>query len=114
PDVDDGRLQLDVAHAVTTDLGPRHLDAAALADDALEAHPLVLAAVALPVPGRAEDLLAEEAVLLGTQGAVVDRLGLLHLAVRPDADLIGGGQPDLELVEHVHIEHVFPTSRLVS
>ena len=107
PDVHDGGLELDVAHAVTADLGPRDLDAAALADDALEAHPLVLAAVALPVPGRAEDLLAEEAVLLRTQRAVVDRLGLLHLAVRPDPDLVGGGQPDLELVEHVHIEHWF-------
>ncbi len=114
PDVHDGRLELDVAHAVTTDLGARHLDAAALADDALEADPLVLAAVALPVPGRAEDLLAEQAVLLRTQRAVVDRLGLLHLAVRPDADLVGGGQPDLELVEHVHIEHRVPASCRVS
>jgi hypothetical protein len=97
-----------VAHAVTTDLGPRHLDAAALADDPLEADPLVLAAVALPVAGRTEDLLAEQAVLLRAQRSVVDRLGLLHLTVGPDPDLVGGGQPDLELVEHVHIEHLVP------
>ncbi len=51
PDVGDRRSELDVAHALATHLGAGHLDAAALADDALEAHALVLAAVALPVPG---------------------------------------------------------------
>jgi hypothetical protein len=65
PDVDGGGGELDVAHAVATDLRARDLDAAALADDALEADALVLAAVALPVAGRPEDLLAEQAVLLG-------------------------------------------------
>ena len=101
-----GAAELDVAHAVAADLRARHLDAAALADDALEADALVLAAVALPVAGRSEDLLAEQAVLLGTQRAVVDRLGLLHFTVRPRADLVGRGQPDLQLVEHVDVKHV--------
>ena len=81
PDVDGRSGQFDVAHAVATDLGPRHLDAAALTDDALEPDALVLAAVALPVAGRSEDLLAEQAVLLGTQRAVVDRFRLLHFTV---------------------------------
>ena len=80
PDVADGRGELDVAHAVATHLGASDLDAAALAHDALEAHALVLAAVALPVLGRTEDLLAEESVLLRLERAVVDGLGLLDLA----------------------------------
>src|SRR4051794_4749125 len=104
PDVGDRSGQLDVAHPLTTHLGASHLDAAALADDALEADALVLAAVALPVPGGTEDLLAEEAVLLGTESAVVDGLGLLHLTVRPLADVLAGGQPDAELVEEVDVE----------
>ncbi len=83
PDVGDRGGELDVAHPLTTDLGAGHLDAAALADDALEAHALVLAAVALPVPGGTEDLLAEEAVTLGLERAVVDGLRLLDLAVAP-------------------------------
>src|SRR5207244_264739 len=66
--------ELDVAHALAPHLGARHLHAAALADDALEADPLVLAAVALPVLGRTEDALVEEAVLLRLQGSVVDGL----------------------------------------
>jgi hypothetical protein len=51
PDVGDRRGELDVAHALTAHLGAGDLDAAALADDALEADALVLAAVALPVAG---------------------------------------------------------------
>ena len=72
----DGGGQVDVAHPLAADLRAGHLDAAALADDALVADPLVLAAVALPVLGRTEDALAEEPVLLGLQRPVVDRLGL--------------------------------------
>src|SRR5690606_5633351 len=105
PDVRDGRGELDVAHPLTAHLGARDLDATALADDALESDALVLAAVALPVPGRTEDLLAEESVLLGLEGAVVDGLGLLDLAVAPLTDVVSGGQADPELVEEVDVEH---------
>ena len=94
PDVGHRGGQLDVAHAVTADLGTGHLNAAALTDDALEAHALVLAAVALPVAGGTEDLLAEESVLLRLQGAVVDGLRLLDLTVGPAADVVTGGQTD--------------------
>src|SRR5262249_44671378 len=107
PDVDGRRGELDVAHALTTDLAARDLDAAALADDAAEPDALVLAAVALPVLRRAEDLLAEEAVLLGLERAVVDGLRLLDLAVAPHADRVGGGQTDLQLGEVVDIEHCY-------
>ena len=105
PDVGHGSGELDVAHALAAHLGAGHLDAAALADDALEAHALVLAAVALPVPGGTEDLLAEETVTLGLERAVVDRLRLLDLAVAPLTDVVSGGQADLQLVEEVHVEH---------
>src|SRR4029077_525657 len=109
PDVRDRRGQLDVPHPLTTHLGASDLDAAALADDALEADALVLAAVALPVPGGAEDLLAEEPVLLRLEGAVVDGLGLLHLTVRPLTDVVSGGKADTQLVEEVDVEHVVPS-----
>src|SRR5205807_2337604 len=61
PDVGDRRGQLDVAHPLPPDLGASDLDTTALTDDALEPDALVLAAVALPVPGGTEDLLAEKA-----------------------------------------------------
>ena len=95
-----------MAHALAADLRARDLDAAALADDALVADALVLAAVALPVLGRTEDALAEEPVLLGLERAVVDRLGLDHLAGAPAADLLGGGEADLDGVEVVDVDHV--------
>ena len=113
PDVGDRGGELDVAHPLTAHLGASDLDAAALADDALEAHALVLAAVALPVPGGTEDLLAEEPVLLRLEGAVVDGLRLLHLAVRPLADVVRGGKADAQLVEEVDVQHVCPSLSLL-
>src|SRR4029079_18980673 len=74
PDVRDGRGEVDVPHALAAHLLARHLDAAAVAHDAVVAGALCIAAVALPVLGGTEDALAEEAVLLGLQGAVVDGL----------------------------------------
>ena len=103
PDVRDRRGQLDVAHPLAPHLGPSDLDAAALADDALEPDALVLAAVALPVPGRTEDLLAEEPVLLRLERAVVNRLRLLDLAVRPLPDVLSRGQPDAKVVEVIDV-----------
>src|SRR5213078_3304933 len=94
PDVRDRSSEVDVAHALAAHLLARHLDAAALADDALVADALVLAAVALPVLRRTEDALAEEAVALGLERAVVDRLGLRHLAGRPVANLLRRSEAD--------------------
>src|SRR4029078_12127938 len=68
PDVADGARQLDVAHALATDLRARDLDAALVADDSLVADPLVLAAVALPVLRGTEDALVEQTILLRLQG----------------------------------------------
>jgi hypothetical protein len=104
--VGDGGCQLDVAHAVAAYLRAGDLHAAPLTDDPLEPHSLVLAAVALPVPSRPEDPLAEQPVLLRLQRAIVDRLRLLDLTVGPRADLIRRGQPDPKLVEVVHIQHL--------
>src|SRR5205807_7561088 len=83
PDVRHRRGELDMAHALAPDARQRDLDRALLADDALVLHALVLAAQALVVLDRPEDARAEQAVALGLEGAVIDRLGLLDLAVRP-------------------------------
>src|SRR5690606_11701702 len=91
--------QLDVAHALAADFGHGDFDAALLADDALVLHALVLAAQALVVLHRTEDAGAEQAVTLGLERPVVDRLGLLDLAERPRANPLGAGDADLDLVE---------------
>src|SRR5205085_4958766 len=104
PDVRDGSGQVDVPHALAAHLLPGHLDAAALADDALVADALVLPAVALPVLRGTEDALAEQAVLLGLERAVVDGLGLGHLTGRPLPDLLGGGETDADCVEVVDVD----------
>ena len=81
PDVRHRAGQLDVAHALAADLGERDLHAALLAHDAAVLEPLVLSAQALVVLDRAENLGAEEPVALRLEGSVVDRLGLLDLAI---------------------------------
>jgi DNA-directed RNA polymerase subunit beta' len=83
PDVRDRRGEVDVPHPLATDAAVRDHDAALVADDALVLDALVLAAGALPVLLGTEDALAEEAVALGAVRPVVDRLGLLDLAVGP-------------------------------
>ena len=96
PDVRDGRGQLDMAHPLAADLAGRDLDAALFADFALIARAaLVFSAVALPVLGRTEDALAEQAVALGLERAVVDRLRLFDFAVGPRPDHIGRCKTDL-------------------
>jgi hypothetical protein len=60
---------------------------------------LVLAAQALVVLDGAEDLGAEKSVTLWFESAVVDGLGLLHLAKRPRTDLLWRSQTDLDRVE---------------
>src|SRR5262249_43682313 len=99
PHVADRPGQLCVAHALAAHAGARDFDAALVADDAGELHALVLAAGALVVLGRAEDARAEQAVALRLEGPVVDGLRLLHLAVRPVADLLGRGQLDANRVK---------------
>jgi hypothetical protein len=104
--VADGSGQVDVTHALAANLGTGYLNTAALTDDALVTDTLVLAAVALPVLGRTEDALAEEAVLLRLQRAVVDRLRLDDLTGAPTADLLAGGEADFNCVEVIDIDHV--------
>src|SRR5205085_12184398 len=92
PDMHDGRGQVDVAHALAADAAVGHLHAAAVADDALVFGALVLAAGTFPIALGSEDALAEEPIFFGAIGAVVDGLGLLHLAKAPRANVVGAGQ----------------------
>ncbi len=99
PDVHDGRRQVDVPHPLAADAAVGDLDAAAVADDALVLGAAVLAAGALVVALGTEDPLAEQPVLLGPVGAVVDGLGLFDLAVGPRADVVGRREGHLDGAE---------------
>src|SRR5664279_655268 len=90
-----------MAHALAPDPGQRHLDRALLADDALVLHALVLAAQALVILDRPEDAGAEQAVALRLEGAVVDGLRLLDLAVGPRQNLLRRGDRNPDLIEHL-------------
>src|SRR5205823_11480090 len=107
PDVRDRRRELDVAHPLAADLCKRHFDAALFADDAAVLQALVLAAQALVILHRAEDLRAEETVAFRLERAVVDRLRLLHFAVRPRTDLFRRGETDADRVEFLFLRYLF-------
>src|SRR3546814_272591 len=103
-----------MAHALAADLGHRDLDTAFLADDALVFHALVLAAQAFVILDRTEDARAEQAVALGLERAVVDRLGLLDLAERPRTDALGARDADLDHVEGLGLrDRVHEVGKLV-
>src|SRR6516225_2215292 len=99
-----------MAHALAPHARQRHLDRALLADDALVLHALVLAAQAFVVLDRPEDACAEQAVTLGLEGTIVDRLRLLDLAVGPGKNLLRArdGDPDLveDLRRHLRAEKI--------
>ncbi len=92
PDVDDGRGQVDVAHALAADAAVRHLHAATVADDPFELRPFVFPARAFPVALGSEDTLTEQTVLLRPIRSVVDRLGLAHLPKGPTPNVVRAGQ----------------------
>src|SRR5437868_1490700 len=68
--------------------GLSDLDAALIADDAAVLHSLIFSAEAFPISNRSENLRAEQPVSLGFERAIVDRLGLGDLAVRPRENLL--------------------------
>ena len=105
PDMAHGGGQLDMAHALAAHLALRDLDAAAVADLALEADLLILAAVALPVLGGSEDALAEQAVALGLEGSVIDGLRLFDFAVGPAQDHFRGSDANLNGVKGCIAHH---------
>ena len=81
PDVRYRRCQGNMSHSLAAHAGLGHLNATAVADDTLIPNLLVLAAMALPVLAGSEDFLAEQAVFLRLECAVIDRLRLCHLSV---------------------------------
>ncbi|CFW85983.1 Uncharacterised protein [Bordetella pertussis] len=99
PDVRNRAGQFDMAHALAAHLGDGDFHAALFADHATMLQALVLAAQAFVVLDGTEDLGAEQAVTLGLERTVVDRLGLANFAERPRTDLLGRGDADLDGIE---------------
>src|SRR5699024_7910389 len=106
PDVGHLRSKRHVAHAFTTNVGRGDLHATTSQDAAVVPHPPLVAGHTLRVTGGAGVTLTENVVLFWLQGAVVDGLRLLYLALRPTADVVGGGQSNTKLVEEIYVEHV--------
>src|SRR5205807_367956 len=94
PDVRTGRCQLNMAQALTTNIGQRDFNAALVADNAPMLHALVLAAQALPVCDGTKDAGAEQPIALRFKGAIVDGFRLGYFPMRPATDLLRRSQAD--------------------
>jgi hypothetical protein len=79
--VRDDRGELDMTHALATNLRQRYLDTALLTNHAAVLKTLVLAAQTFVVLDRSENLRAEEPIAFRLERTIVDGLGLLHFAV---------------------------------
>ena len=99
PDVSYRHGEADVSHPLTTHLLLGHLDITPVADDTTVTDSLVLAAIALVVLGRTEDLLAEQTVLLRLVCPVVDGFRLEDLATRAVGDIFRRCKSDADRLE---------------
>ena len=99
PDVGHGNHQFNMAATLTAHFLLGHLNATTVADNALVAYALVLAACALIVTRRTKDALAEQTVTLRLIGAVVDGFGLGNLAPRILQNLLRRGETNGDLRE---------------
>ena len=100
------RGQLDMAHALTPDLGDGDFNPALFADDALILHPLVLAAQTFVVLHRTKNARTKQAITLGLKRPIVDGFRLLDFAEGPTADTFRRGETDLDLIKSLWLGHL--------
>ena len=99
PDMGDGNRQIDMSHPLAAHTTQRHLDTATVTDNILVLDALVLSAGALPIPGGAENSLAEQTAFFGLEGPVVDGLGVFDFPLAPAPDGLRSCYGDPHLVE---------------
>ena len=78
-----GTGQFDMTHPLSTNLSQGHLNAALFTDNAAVLEPLVLAAQALVIFYRAENLGAKKTISLWFESTIIDGLWLFDLAKGP-------------------------------
>ena len=106
--------ELNVSHPFPTDLLLGNLDAASVTDNSAVLDSLVLAAVALVILGRTENLLTEKTVPLRLVGPVIDRLRLEDLSRRPFLDVFRRSKSDADSFEIAFNLVIFIKSRHIS
>ena len=108
PNVADRRSELNVAHALASDLRSGDLDAASFTNDAFVFNLLIASASALPVLDRAEDTLTEKTVTLRLERTVVNRFRLLDLTMSPSEDVFPTCDANPDFIEQAYVCHFSP------
>ena len=84
--------QLDMCHALASNLGLDDFNAALFTNDTPVLHTLVFTAIALIIFRRAENLGTKQPVPFGLECAVIDGFRLFDLTVRPFTNLFRRSQ----------------------
>ena len=85
----DWDCEFDMSHTLTTHFFLGDFHAATVTNDAFVADAFVFAAMAFPVAGRSENLLAEESVAFGLICSIVDSLRLGNFTIGASFDRLG-------------------------
>src|ERR1700730_1645802 len=86
--------KINMAQAFATHFCLRNFYPALIADHATVLHAFVFSAEALPIGYRTKDARTEKSIALRLKRAVVNRLRLCHLAMRPLPDFVRRSQRD--------------------
>ena len=95
----DRYCKVNVPHAFATHPGGGHLHPATITYLPLVLGPLITTTRALHVARWAEYTLAEKTAALRLKGAVINRLGVLHLSTGPAVNIVRTGNSDTNLIE---------------
>ena len=110
PDMGNRRSQLNVAHSFPAHFGTGNFHTTAITNFPFIPDSLILSAVALPILSRPKDAFTEKAVPFWFQSAVVDRLRLFNLTVRPFSDFFGRSKSDLYRFKYVKLHRITSSS----
>ena len=94
-----------MTHTFAANFTAGDFHAATLADNAFVLNLFVPTTRTFVVFHRPKRFLAEQAIALGLEGAVVDGFRLLDFAMRPRADVFRGGHPDTYFIEQIAVSH---------
>ncbi len=88
-----------MAHALTTNLRLSHFNATFLTDNTAMLETFVLTAETFVILDRTENTRTEQAITLGLEGTVVNRLRFFHFPVRPGTNHIRRGKANSNGIE---------------
>src|SRR5699024_2160699 len=107
PNMGNGSGKLNMAQTFPTHFSTGNLYAAAVTNYSLIPNPFIFTAMALPVFGRAEDPLAEQAVTFRLQSTVIDSFRFFHFTMGTGFDRFRRRQSDTHTIKIADVQQLY-------